>query len=606
VELNQFTLTGPKSSVECEVEEPIEMVRVVTKDMEVLHRVKGYPASLRRNIGRGTLLVTTLGPRGWVKPGPIEPLEVRAEVPPGDATLKRVTELIAKPPDMDPTESLKELAKWFNRLVPWLRNPENPFRIRLGEQEAVGARQEQTFREQKGYIERHVGYSIIGRGWILAVLGGFCAVIVLSGLWLSPRHRLEHTAWAGVCASVLATGVLLGMGFLKRQETPLTLVTGSFVQVVPDQHAAITTGVMGLYNPADKRDDPIKATRGGLAWPDAVLEKTSNVQMLWTDIDKWQWQNLSYRSHDVHITQFMSVNDLSTSAVAGFGAEGLVGTISSGPFTKLEDAILATCHGSLAAQVTGGEFTVKVADVLPPGRYVQGAILNTTQQRRQTQYQELLEELEYPRVPTLLGWAKQWDVGLELIKDELTKDAAQHHQSVLVAIPLKFQRAVSGTKVTIPSAMIGFQSRRGTSQRRLGLIYVNRKWVGTMNAGGTYQFAYTLPEQILPLRVEEVVLTTNLTVDRKYEIDEVRGEELIPLHSDNQAFGSKKLLLTPPPQPDARGQIVLELRIIDPPGGSYLTQWKLSQLDMTIRGVVMETETATAQADTNEDREVPK
>ncbi len=54
------------------IENPVEMSRVIVSDMEVWNTVNGWPAAMTRTYGRGRVLITTLGPRGWVKPAPCQ------------------------------------------------------------------------------------------------------------------------------------------------------------------------------------------------------------------------------------------------------------------------------------------------------------------------------------------------------------------------------------------------------------------------------------------------------------------------------------------------------------------------------------------------------
>src|SRR5262249_28141206 len=50
-------------------ERPVEFVRVLLPPGErVRHTVEGWPAWFTRRVGRGTVVFTTLGPRGWFRP----------------------------------------------------------------------------------------------------------------------------------------------------------------------------------------------------------------------------------------------------------------------------------------------------------------------------------------------------------------------------------------------------------------------------------------------------------------------------------------------------------------------------------------------------------
>src|SRR5205823_1390290 len=47
-------------------EPPVEMVCILAPGVKAAHTINGWPASFWRRSGRGKVLFTTLGPRGWV------------------------------------------------------------------------------------------------------------------------------------------------------------------------------------------------------------------------------------------------------------------------------------------------------------------------------------------------------------------------------------------------------------------------------------------------------------------------------------------------------------------------------------------------------------
>ena len=51
-----------------EYEEPVEMARMTATGVNILNTVNGWPAALTKSFGSGRVLITTLGPRGWIKP----------------------------------------------------------------------------------------------------------------------------------------------------------------------------------------------------------------------------------------------------------------------------------------------------------------------------------------------------------------------------------------------------------------------------------------------------------------------------------------------------------------------------------------------------------
>lgn len=57
-------------------DEPVDMARLVVTGMKVWNTVDGWPAALTMSYGEGRLSISTVGPRAWIKPTPIDRLAV--------------------------------------------------------------------------------------------------------------------------------------------------------------------------------------------------------------------------------------------------------------------------------------------------------------------------------------------------------------------------------------------------------------------------------------------------------------------------------------------------------------------------------------------------
>jgi hypothetical protein len=66
---------GVELAVTQEHERPVDLVRVLTPPTDkIVHTINGWPAWFSRDVGRGKVVLSTLGARGWVRPrGPKEP-----------------------------------------------------------------------------------------------------------------------------------------------------------------------------------------------------------------------------------------------------------------------------------------------------------------------------------------------------------------------------------------------------------------------------------------------------------------------------------------------------------------------------------------------------
>jgi len=144
--------TGPPR----DFEQPVDLVRVLAADAEVIFKVGGWPAAFWQRVGRGDVLFTTLGAAGWVSSSGGGPLAVATK----------------------PLEFLG--LRLTGRRDPPLVEP--------GEWEA--------------YLTEQIGYRIAGRGFVIRYWGRFA--------WLSWRREPGSAAgidWSG----------WLGSGRLRRR-----------------------------------------------------------------------------------------------------------------------------------------------------------------------------------------------------------------------------------------------------------------------------------------------------------------------------------------------------------------------------------------------------
>src|SRR5262249_8410296 len=174
-----------------EFEEPVELVRAVPSSGDrVIHTVTGCPLSFGRQVGRGKVVFTTLGPAAWHQPRPGSILR-RPQ-----ATETPTSDLPA------PTTPLEEIAVE-------LYSPAIPPTL--------------TADHLRPLLTEEIGYSVVGRGPAALVLGGFLVVLVGIGIGLRRAARPELIGWLGVIAALAAAGVFLVLGERARQAVPPTV-----------------------------------------------------------------------------------------------------------------------------------------------------------------------------------------------------------------------------------------------------------------------------------------------------------------------------------------------------------------------------------------------
>ena len=491
-------------------DDPVEFVRVILEDQQVHFTVDGWPAAFFQRAGRGQVLFTTLGARGWYRE--------RTKDDPRAVATSAATTWIALP-------HLARLATEFLRArPPPTLAPED-------------------FRQ---FTSNQVGYRIIKRADVVSILGGFCVLLVIGGVWLGRAGRLERLAWMGPLAAAVAAAMLAIVGFRSRNAVPPTVVTSQLVEVSSGINDASVTGLVAVYN-HQKTTVPLGARQGGIFMPDVRGQAGTTRRMVWDDLDKWYWDRLELPV-GIQLVSFAYGTTLDTPghARASFGPDGIVGSLSSGSFAELSDAVIATPTGrSMAAVIeSDGAFAASADAVLPPDRYIAGAVLNDKQRTRQEMYRKLVGSgsgknksdsgQRYPDRATLLFWASPLDDAFTSLED------ARAVGSALVAVPLLFDAPAPGTHVRIPAPWLPYASVSGPGQMGISPTYDSTRgqWVGPLTAGSTTFLRFDIPSYSLPLQIDRAELSVAIKApSRQLDVMGIVGDKLVELHTRNSPVG---------------------------------------------------------------------
>jgi hypothetical protein len=569
VGLTDVTIEGEGGPSRSEFETPVDMVRVVAHGMEVTHRVNGWPAALSKRVGRGAIVVTTVGARAWMS----------------DWFIAR--------------EPLMRLGRSF--LLP---SPQPPL----------------TAKDFQAYLSSQIGYSIVSRKPVAIILTAFCLAILGVGLFLQRRNRLEWLGAFAALGAVVVAGVFILIGLLNRWEVPLTVAGAQLVRVVPAQDEAVVTGELSVYSPKDGQG-PIEATRGGVVWPDMAGQGSGDVlRMVWTDIDKWQWRGLTLPSGAVRNTEVQHTVPLAKPArvTATFDENGVVAKIRPGPFEDLQDLVIATPAGHLAPRGENNVLHASQKDVLPAGQYLAGGLVGQVSGLRQKIYRQLLggPEVErgsavaaeeaymaasqavseepavgvsrrpaYPDQPMLLAWAKSMSVGIELVQKD-----AELRQSALVIFPLAFDRPAAGSTVRVPSPFVPFTPlRRRGNESNIVFDPIAHEWIPS-SQGAVASLRFQLPRAVCPLRVTALrVLLDIAAAGREVEVTAVLADgSTATLGSVSSPAGLVEFDVPEEkaPQPDAAGGITLTLRVDE--GNDSTATWRVHRFGVEVAGKVEE------------------
>ena len=458
----------PKDRQPRKFEEPIKLVRVLTDD-RVLHTINGWPASFTKPIGRGDVVFTTVGPRAWIEhrtgrqsPDPRFQSAYSARPP-----LKRIGDILF----------------------------------------ATDERQFVDSEELKPYVADQIGFHIAKRANVIAILGSFCGLLVVLGLWFARRERLELFRWVGPGAAIVAAGAFLVMGLQAKQAVPPTVAESQFVEVANDTGEIHARGTIAFYNQTAS-SAKLGGEGGELLFPELAEEPGTTRRMVWNDGDSFQWNNLTLPPGP----QFAEYRGLIEStqpvrAVARFGPNGLSGELERGSLDGLEDAIIATPSRDTLAVSFGPDkaFVADRTSVLGLGEYVRDALLSDEQRRRQTVYRGLLSgtgNKRFPAVPTLLTWAEPLTTRLTLPPD------IQRVGSALVSIPLDIARTPPDSDVVVSAPFLPYRVVSGPEHLGPSQAYnnVRNEWL-RLSKNTTVWLRFQIPFAVRPLDLQRATVS---------------------------------------------------------------------------------------------------
>jgi hypothetical protein len=562
VSLNRFRLETPGSDAATnlipwqEHERPVELVRVVLPAGEpARHTVNGWPAWFTRDVGRGKIVFSTLGPRGWHRP---------RNTPDRPSPFENYPFLPIALPELD-----------FLGAAVQPPREENAFDVN-------------AFRET---LHDEIGYSVISRGTVVLLFAAFLGSAVALGLALRRTRRPELLGWIGPATALIVAAVFLGLGEWSRRAAAPTVAVAQIVDADAGTAEAPMQGLLAMYRP-DSGPAEMGAAQGGRFDLDLKKEDREALagqtrRWILTDQHTWHLEGLSLPAGvwflPFHLT---ARNEEPIRAVGHFGPDGLEGKLATGPFHDLADAILTTPSGrNLSVRLgQGGTFAASSSDILPQRQFLASALLSDQQQRRQELYRTFLNQAGSAAREgrtRLMVWAEPIDTHFALVPDARTVGTA------LLLLPLRLKRSTPGARVTIPGPFIACRRILATGPARVP---------ATSNLGMDMRLRFQLPTEVLPLRIEQARFTYRIEApSRRITVTGAAGGNPVELQCvesplDPVRIDIKDLRLL---QLDAEGGLHLQFAISDPiksganepATGQPDPKWTLEYLELEVMGM---------------------
>jgi hypothetical protein len=482
-------------------ERPVEFARVQLPPGEaVRHVVDGWPVWFTRKVGRGNIVLTTLGPRGWHRPrlkrDGASPFPSFPRLPAAyDALSVVADELTVDPAERYPVEAFESL------------------------------------------LSQEIGYVVLSRATILVIFAVFLLGTLGASALARTTRRPELLGWIGPLAAVGAAAALLVLADSARRGTPPTVAVAQIIEASAGTPEVTVEGLLAVYRPASGPAD-LGGERGGFFDLDMAAIEGRTRRLIMTDLDAWHWENLDLpagvRRAPFH---FCAATGEPITATARFGPAGLEGKLAAGPLQNLTDGLVtaATARNLALRLAADGKFSAAAEDALAPGHFLAGTILSDRQQRQQEIYRRLLKRSESQFDDDrhlLVVTAEPLEMPFRLGRD------ARVVGTSLLSLPLRLERTDPGTQVTIPGAFVPYQ-------RVLGDKLSRQMRESTQTADMHLRFQ--LPRVVLPVEVDRARLTAKILArSRRVAVSGRADGALVELHRVDNPQGPFQVDITEP------------------------------------------------------------
>lgn len=534
VEVTKFTIEGPSGATQQELDKGVRLVRVIAPGFEVTHSVEGSPAALRRSIGRGELIVTTLASRGWLDSdgAPTSALgDLQAFVAPGDD---------ARPISVADTRLFDE------------------------------------------HIGREIGHRIIGRVAVAVALSFAVIAVAGAGMIAARYRRLEYVAPASVLCALASGAVLIGLGRASQARTASTGATDQLVLYTDLPHRAEVLSRSNVYvSPTDASvESTVRTTAGGTIVPDRTGSGTLE-QFTWRDPESFELTGLDLRPGAVlGLTSHVFANPPGDArALIGVDESGIRGAIELGSGTWKDQPLLVTDSG------VENLFVDENGIILPSPERVLGsaAIKSEEQIVRQRATRELLRRIWLSRKPMVLVWSDLIKTGVELPVPE--------RGSSLRAIPVTYQPPEVGSEVAIPSVLMSREPVRGEiAGRKSGAVYdpLKREWLDDLHQPMLVVMRFRSPEEFGRMDVRSASLAFDLRAPGcRFDVLVVRDGQLRVVGGGSNPVGPTIVEVAGDDAPEMQSDrhILVGLEIHANEAAPDGPGWSLQRLDLSVRGV---------------------
>lgn len=600
VPLNSFAIRyagmkGDNEPTQVVVEEPVQLKRVLVDRAEVLFTIDGWPAVIGIDLGRGRVLINLVDSRALIRPRQSSDRPARNEL--------HDTDFIAREP-------LRELATELRGEAP---PPSVPSDLRA----AVTAQQ--------------IGYVLPSRTTLAAVLGGFCAVVLLAAGGLHLAGRREQLIWLSGGAAVLATLVLVAVGVGRHSRVAASTASMQVMQFHPQMNEWSVSGSLASYQ-QDLQEVQVHAIEGARMQVHSPRLAGRIRHFVWSDGDRWRLEQ-AVMPAGVQVFPFerYQTGTVPVTARARFAADGLSGRVDLSTLAQaltaaeqtspaprqaaeaaeaaeaaasprgpadaavLKDAVIVFPYGRpLAANLDGdGRFVAGIGDALAENEFFNSTFIDSLQRQRRPIYQAWYDAYRRRSDDNayLIGWSERASSGVTW-----GAAAAAGDEDALVVLPLEILGTRPAMDVQIPGAAVEAVTVQADSGHSIVFDNQTHRWNHPYTRPTRTRLRFQLPSSALPLQLKRASLfidgnipSRTLTID---VIDGTDAGERRTVYERSNASG--KFTVELPPEAlqrlDPEGGLTLEFIVsdvrgpADEEGGARESGWSIRETRLDVVG----------------------
>ena len=255
IDLNRFVVESTSFSKLKEVdrtvvnEKPVHFRRVVQTGGEVTLSIDKYPLAIWYRVGKGLVLLTTLGPEGWLEPR-------TSQRKPGEEY-----------------ETAFQLRAWAVAMADRLHEPK-PMTAPIDVAEVQ-------------YALQQIGNPVLNRSFVLSIVFGFCLLLcAVAGICRLTNHMLR-LVWLVPLVSLAASAPLMIASVFQRREIPDTSAHLQLIEVQPGSQTIQATQWTASYMSHAHQDKLLGEGDAVVSWPPTSGQLDLR-RWTWLDYGKWE------------------------------------------------------------------------------------------------------------------------------------------------------------------------------------------------------------------------------------------------------------------------------------------------------------------------------